>query len=533
MTTATLVSNAFTGSSNTPTTLLVSTAGNTAPGDWTYLIVWADDPGTARPWVQFYDGSVAEIEVVMPYSASPTTPSMSMVIWRYQQLPGQKHAVAIYWATPVINRMVIINVRNGTRVLSRVMTMLNHNSPPTGNQAATAPGVTLHATGSSLVIAVMADRLSASIPAGPYAFQAPYNTARWLGAVPAGASAFPGAFGCYENVASGTKTNDVVYAVVGSPYAGLRVGTAMGLQLAIPSIDDDPLPPAEPGYDNKVSVGDWFATDGPVPEIDPEGNVWVMQNLEGWFGGIDVRPASIDRPMADGVFDGPAPFAGRMVTVTGTLMSPSRDALQQAFDKLAGVLSGAERIGLLRVDERVRSVIRRASVRLGGSILLQRTGGTTAEFSVPFFAPDPNRYSDDLTSVTWTTGRASGGRTYDLSFPRRYGTAGETGFVTVTNNGNRITWPIFTIVGPATNPMIRVQGGPMLKINGNLASSSARLVIDTKNRLVSYNGTYDRTLLSADSEWFSLPPGESVLYFLTDVPNQTGKATVEFRDAYS
>lgn len=292
-------------------------------------------------------------------------------------------------------------------------------------------------------------------------------------------------------------------------------------------------PVASP-FDNKVTIDNWSATDGPVPLVDEFDCAWVMQNIEGWFGGVDVRGTPIDRPLADGTFDGIAPFTGRTITVTGTVIAPSRNGLQDAFDRLAGVLSGVVRRSTLVVFEAIRNVTRQAEVRLGGPVLIKRTGTLTAEFSLQMYASDPLRYSTDVKSASTTPFAASGGRTYNLVPPRRYGASGSTGILNAYNAGNRPAWARLEVSGvSALNPrIVKVATGEFIQVNVNVGSLPGQpLVIDMRNRLITMGtNTYFPT---NDSTWFQLSPGANQLYYSQSAASSSSLLTAYWQDAYS
>lgn len=282
--------------------------------------------------------------------------------------------------------------------------------------------------------------------------------------------------------------------------------------------------------DNTVSIGGLTFHDGPTVPADELGASWVLQQLEGWFGGLSVRSAPIDRPAADGVYDGPAQFGGRSITLGGTVQAADRRGLQDAMDRASALLSGNQRVGVLQVDETVRGVSRQAAVRLDGPILVGRVGHTAAEFSIPLFAPDPSKYGMELHSLTTTRYVGGVGRSYNLTHDRVYGAIGVSGALLVENRGNRDTWPIFRFVGPLTYPRVQLVGGAVLDVHVFLLAGQ-QLVIDTGAHTVQVGGASRRSLLSLDSKWFALPPGESSILFQAD--GGTGSVTVEWRDAWS
>lgn len=289
---------------------------------------------------------------------------------------------------------------------------------------------------------------------------------------------------------------------------------------------------SEPIQQQTITIDDFVAYDFVDPPADVEGNTYVWQNIEGWFGGIGVRGAPIDRPMSDGAFDGPAPFEGRTVTISGTLLAKTRGGLQHGLDRLAGILSGQVRRATLVVDETQRGASRQAEVRLGGPTMIDRLSTYQADWSLVLFSPDPLRYGTSAHTITILPFAPGSGRTYNLIPNRHYGANSRNGIGTVTNAGNTNTPLVITFIGPCTNPGLRIVGGDQIQYMGSL-SASEQVVIDTQKRTVLLNGANRRRNLSAASRWISAPPGSTQVYHWVDNVNKTGSCLVQWRDAWS
>jgi hypothetical protein len=271
---------------------------------------------------------------------------------------------------------------------------------------------------------------------------------------------------------------------------------------------------------NVITVDGWSCYDHPNPPPDEDGNIWVWQTIEGWYGGVDVRGAAVPRPLVDGEFDGPAPFGGRTVTVSGQLVSPTRQALQRGMQRVSEVLSGATRRAQLIVDEQWVPITRGVDVRLGGSILVARQGPVLASWSLTFYASDPLRYGVTGRSVLLDPFARGVGRTYNLIPPRHYGAIGSSGRARVTNTGNAATPLTVTFYGPSKNPSLQIVGGSRVQLLMTLLTGE-RVVIDSAQRTVIYNGSASRRqFLSADSRWLYLPPGDSDLFYSTEEPRK-------------
>lgn len=286
-----------------------------------------------------------------------------------------------------------------------------------------------------------------------------------------------------------------------------------------------------------VSVDGWTAWDyhlAPAPDAD--GNVWVWETIKGWFGALSVRANPIDRPMLDGVYDGPSVFGGRTIELSGSLISPTRYALQRGMDVFAGVLAGAARQGDLVVNEAQQNLVRTSAVRLGGPSLIERTGACLATWSLNLFAPDPRRYSSAWKTLSTLPGAEGQGRIYDLTFDRKYGAIGSDGWLHIYNAGGTSTSPIITFYGPSTNPYMQQVGGTRVALSTTLAANE-RMVLDCFNRTCllynqpqDVNGVNRRFTMTPDSRWLTLPPGYSDVFYGVSAGN--GLGSIKWRDAW-
>lgn len=105
---------------------------------------------------------------------------------------------------------------------------------------------------------------------------------------------------------------------------------------------------------------------------------------------------------------------------------------------------------------------------------------------------------------------------------------------TATNKGGGVAWPVLTVYGPRTNPVIANSTfGGSLSFAINLATSADYLVIDTNplRRSVTLNTGANRysTLNFATANWFGLGPGDNAL---TIAGAGAGLLTVDWRHTW-
>jgi len=281
----------------------------------------------------------------------------------------------------------------------------------------------------------------------------------------------------------------------------------------------------------RVTVDGWSCAAGYAIGPDEHGCVWDLVDIDGWFGGLAVRSATEERAQADGDWDGDPYFEARRVTVSGSVLAPTRVALQEAMDRIANVLARGTRRGILVVDEISRGLSRQVPCRLDVQGKAQRKSPNAADFEITLYCPDPERLSTAVHSVTISPYQRGEGRAYPLEHPRVYGALGASGRVMVTNLGDNDAWPVLTIDGYAVNPFVQLVGGDRIKYVGTVQPGQP-IVIDTR-AMTAYIGAASRGhLLSADSAYWPLPPGDSELFFGDD-EGDSARLTVGWRDTWA
>ena len=124
-----------------------------------------------------------------------------------------------------------------------------------------------------------------------------------------------------------------------------------------------------------------------------------------------------------------------------------------------------------------------------------------------------------------------GGFAIPFGIPFSMNTGGST-LVQLQNNGNYAAYPIFTFVGPLTNPSITNNTtGQTLNLAYTLATLSDSLVVDCYNRsaVIKPSGNVGRQYVSGI--FWTVPIGASTVT-LSAGGGETGKCTVAFRDTF-
>jgi hypothetical protein len=263
--------------------------------------------------------------------------------------------------------------------------------------------------------------------------------------------------------------------------------------------------------------------------VDGDGVEWWVTKEDGWSSGPGVRLELSERPQRDGTFDAPSFRSARVVTLEGTAVAPDEDARERAKDRIAAVL--ADGSGLVELSVRERTVTRRALVRLSAGTKVVDTTPVSFDWSVQLTAPDPLRYGADVQQASCGLPRPGTGIAFPLAFPLAFGEPAD-GSLTVSNAGTTMAWPLWTITGPCTQPVIRNDStGERLAFSLSLAEGDT-LVIDTAARTVFLGGASRRAALLPRSNWFSFPPGSTTIGFSAFDNSASGRLTVSWRDAW-
>lgn len=110
--------------------------------------------------------------------------------------------------------------------------------------------------------------------------------------------------------------------------------------------------------------------------------------------------------------------------------------------------------------------------------------------------------------------------------------AGASTEAILTNAGNYQAYPIFTFVGPLTNPTIEnLTTGKSLSLTYTLSADTDKIIIDTYLRtvIIEPSGNVGRQYVSGD--FWTVDKGDNEIQLTAGV-GESGKCTVSFRDTF-
>ena len=266
----------------------------------------------------------------------------------------------------------------------------------------------------------------------------------------------------------------------------------------------------------------------------------LLENLEGWFDGTEVRSETLARQQAHGDFEVPSWHGGRIVSAVVSRRCASDAQAGAARREFAAMLAGGafDDLTVVEADGHATS----ARVRLNARTLVRWfPHSQRVRAVVELYAPDPLRYAD-ATNLSTTFATSSGG----LEFPLFTDGTDDTGFLEFGEQGStgRVSLPVQDGTAPGhtqllvTGPVppfsiVRVETGRRIAFARSVPAGD-RLLIDTATGSALLNGgDVDYSGLLTHWEWDPINPGEAATFaFLADGPTDTGTLTVIHRAAW-
>ena len=169
--------------------------------------------------------------------------------------------------------------------------------------------------------------------------------------------------------------------------------------------------------------------------IDEYGVVWVVDNIEGWWGLPEVTVQDLPRGWGDGSYTTFGRFGARQLTITGSFLLQDTDSqLEAARNRLINAINLVKKDTWLVLDEEIPKGLK---VRLSGNpeINTKNPRGRT-DFSIGLVAANPIKFK-------WEDAADDG---YALE------TISSNSSKVIRNEGNTPVGVVFEIIGPTTGP---------------------------------------------------------------------------------
>lgn len=265
--------------------------------------------------------------------------------------------------------------------------------------------------------------------------------------------------------------------------------------------------------------------------VDEWGVAWRIgaDGLQGWDS-AEIRADYTPREADHGAWASPLYLSERPITLAGTIVASTADALDLAADRLLESVA-LEDVLLVVYD----AIPRQAWVRRSGKPLLRYETDLAANYSVMVTAADPRRYATELSTYETPLPSTTGGLTIPLTLPFTIDATTDEGQIAAYNAGSFETRPVFTITGPVTSPRIHTQyeDGTVKTLTLTLTLGSGdEVVIDTDRHTVVLNGDVSRRRYLS-GEWPVIGARQEVSFqFRASTYNSTARLTATWRSAW-
>lgn len=283
-----------------------------------------------------------------------------------------------------------------------------------------------------------------------------------------------------------------------------------------------------------LTQGDWSLTmNTHAPETAPYQP--LLQELDGWYGGVGVSAQNEQRKLGHGAFPEPSLRTGRQITLGGLFFFGS-EADRTVGDRfISGILWDGEFADLTVDVGGVETLT--ARVKLDGEIKHKPIGDDGIQWEAPLFAPDPFLYAPARTYQVNSAGFGEG-----LVYPL-LGTATAPDGTPVLdwgagaplsgafgNNGNATAYPTFIVHGSWPAGFTVSTGARTISYPAPVDPSSP-VVIDNREGSVISSGV-DQTYRLTARDWVSVPAGESIQPRITAHAPSKGWMDVHISDTY-
>jgi hypothetical protein len=290
------------------------------------------------------------------------------------------------------------------------------------------------------------------------------------------------------------------------------------------TVDRGLIPLPQPHLTGMKLQGDIALGEFLFNTIDEYGVVWVVTDIQGWWQHPEPDMPDIPRGFGDGSYDIKGRYQARIVTLTGSFLTPSPSLVEAARDRLIAATNLVYRGAWLKTG--IESDNKRSSfVRLSGAPNIQTvTARGRTDFSIGLKAADPIKYA-------WNDSDPDGYERVEVPATNR--TTGATGVETITNIGN-VDVPVnFEISGPITGPariynrttdkLLYVVSGLRGRLTSSIVNKEVTFDEETLEDVVTLTTTTAHGLLQGDIVEISGLAEEDLNgdFIITSVPTST------------
>ncbi|MGG7510959.1 hypothetical protein [Plantibacter sp. YIM 135249] len=251
-----------------------------------------------------------------------------------------------------------------------------------------------------------------------------------------------------------------------------------------------------------------------------------LQDLIGWFDGVDLDTKTVQRPRGDGFFGNARTYkSGRFVSVLGARANVGDDLA--VFDLQERVMALQNLVGQFPVSVTSPKGTLTAQVELGGQpqfSLIQQDG--VAEFTIPLLARDPRKYGPAEVAGPMGVPTAGVGILSPITSPVTTGAPGNSGQVVTTNTGRAETWSVIDITGGLSGGFeLTCSTGAIVRFERVIPNGST-VHVDLKRMTAVLDGQNSVGSYLTRRESWSVPPGGSRTIQFNPLGVVTGTPTI-------
>lgn len=260
---------------------------------------------------------------------------------------------------------------------------------------------------------------------------------------------------------------------------------------------------------------------------------YVYQNISG-LEFPDVRISYYEKPGEYGAYVSNQLYGARLVTLEGTVFGSSLAEFNQRRRTLQSTIQ-------ITKDANSTPIAKTLKFTTMDDLALQATcyarkfnlvdvGLLNARFYIELYCPDFGLESQSLKSYT-ISAPVGGGAVLPWILPVVF--SGSTGGTQIVSNaGNANAFPILTLTGPLTSPVVTNQTtGKYMSLNMTIASGST-VTINMKEKTILQGSTPVVGNKNLASEWWWVQSGDNTISLSTGSTGDTGNVQIEFRDTY-
>lgn len=262
--------------------------------------------------------------------------------------------------------------------------------------------------------------------------------------------------------------------------------------------------------------------------------IYLQPELEGLTGLPNIRSTSGVNAGADGGWTSAQFFDARLISIKCVIADQSPAIVEQKRRELMSLLA----LGKANPLE-----IRFTTESGNAYTINARVTGVTAPLGqilkkqdvlIQLRADDPLIYAyneEGGTVATLLVQQPSGG--FEIPFTIPLTINGGEGYTSVVNSGTEAVYPVIELTGPLHNPSVVNQtGNQIIELDNLTMSASDKVVINTQTRTVTLNGADVYDLLSEDSSFMTILPGENIMALNSDTTSDAGTAKIKFKQGF-